>query len=455
MPSTLKIGSKTVKIIKTISEGGYGFVYLAEDTKTPNQQYALKKVIAQNEDRLKVTMKELNFLKDYCQNPNSSFIRYYDSSVAKTGKNEHTVHILLEVADKGTLFDIMANHLENKKTFVEDQIITIARSITKALVKLHSLEYVYCDLKIENCLFFDWTDVRLCDFGSVNNFDLNFATIEKDSYYKYEEIFEKETTLMYRPPEMCDPYLKYKVNQKADMWMLGCVLYTLMFFKHPFFSCSKLAITIASYNWPETPTYSKNLENLIRNLLTPVPDLRPSSKDVERILNNWGSQNIELNNLALEIRNEKMRKLNTLKSIGGSKEVNFYGKEKGGFDEFDFSGLNKISNKGKQVKASKKANMWNMESNEQKTNEFDIFNNAVSKEEGDFGMFNFETTEDKLEYKKEDQFYEFGKANKQKKEEELKEDFDNFMDLGCFMEGGNKPAEKKKVGNNDPDFLSF
>jgi hypothetical protein len=24
--------------------------------------------------------------------------------------------------------------------------------------------------------------------------------------------FEKSTTLMYRPPEMCDPYLKYKVN---------------------------------------------------------------------------------------------------------------------------------------------------------------------------------------------------------------------------------------------------
>ncbi len=40
--------------------------------------------------------------------------------------------------------------------------------------------------------------------------------------------------MMYRPPEMCDPYLQYCVSTKVDVWMLGCVLYTLCFFKHPF-----------------------------------------------------------------------------------------------------------------------------------------------------------------------------------------------------------------------------
>ena len=29
---------------------------------------------------------------------------------------------------------------------------------------------------------------------------------------------------MYRPPEMCDLYLGYEVNEKVDIWMLGKLL---------------------------------------------------------------------------------------------------------------------------------------------------------------------------------------------------------------------------------------
>jgi AP2-associated kinase len=48
------------------------------------------------------------------------------------------------------------------------------------------------------------------------------------------EEFEKYTTLMYRPPEMIDKYKRFNVSQQADIWMLGCVLYTLCFCQHPF-----------------------------------------------------------------------------------------------------------------------------------------------------------------------------------------------------------------------------
>lgn len=61
---------------------------------------------------------------------------------------------------------------------------------------------------------------------------------------------------MYRPPEMCDTYMGYLINDKVDMWMLGCVAFTLMFFKHPFHESSKLSIVNASYYWPEDSKYS-------------------------------------------------------------------------------------------------------------------------------------------------------------------------------------------------------
>lgn len=39
---------------------------------------------------------------------------------------------------------------------------------------------------------------------------------------------------MYRPPEMIDLYLKYEVSEKVDIWMLGCVVYVMCFYVHPF-----------------------------------------------------------------------------------------------------------------------------------------------------------------------------------------------------------------------------
>ena len=68
---------------------------------------------------------------------------------------------------------------------------------------------------------------------------------------------------MYRPPEMCDPFLYYKVNSKIDMWMFGCVCFILMFFKHPFVDSSKLGIINASYFWPRESEYSIKLENFV------------------------------------------------------------------------------------------------------------------------------------------------------------------------------------------------
>ena len=104
---------------------------------------------------------------------------------------------------------------------------------------------------------------------------------------------------MYWPPEMCDPYLGYKVNTKVDMWMLGGVIFTLMFFKHPFVDSSKMGIINASYFWPQESIYSTKLENLVWNLLTPNPDLRPSSTEIETLLNNWHSlEMINLNKFA-------------------------------------------------------------------------------------------------------------------------------------------------------------
>jgi AP2-associated kinase len=96
------------------------------------------------------------------------------------------------------------------------------------------------------------------------------------------------------------------VNEKVDIWMLGCVIFTLCFFIHPFAESQKLAIVNAAYIIPKNHNvnsksnnnlkYSSKMTDFIRLLLTPNPKFRPSIFDVEKILMNWDRmQSIPLN----------------------------------------------------------------------------------------------------------------------------------------------------------------
>lgn len=64
--------------------------------------------------------------------------------------------------------------------------------------------YSYRDLKIENLLYFSDDKIKLCDFGSISNKSFNLRNLSQEEREEEINEFEKTTTLMYRPPEMCD-----------------------------------------------------------------------------------------------------------------------------------------------------------------------------------------------------------------------------------------------------------
>ena len=59
------------------------------------------------------------------------------------------------------------------------------------------------DIKIENILFHD-NKFKIADFGSASADVLDYNSSSKLQISKQIEIFEKFTTLTYRPPEMID-----------------------------------------------------------------------------------------------------------------------------------------------------------------------------------------------------------------------------------------------------------
>lgn len=231
-----------------------------------------------------------------------------------------SVNILMELCTEGSLLDYINNY---KGSISEREALFIIKNICTGLYGMHSQNppISHRDIKIENVLKFG-QNYKLCDFGSASSDTMNPRNETKQSLLEKFEVYERTTTFIYRPPEMCDEYCGYIVNEKVDVWAVGCILYTILFKTHPFQDAQKLTITTAHYYIPkEARNYSPKIIDFIRLLLTPNPAYRPNVKNILGYIQNWDNiRDIQLSPEVIEIKNKQIKNLNERLS-NSSKEV--------------------------------------------------------------------------------------------------------------------------------------
>lgn len=84
---------------------------------------------------------------------------------------------------------------------------------------------------------------------------------------KADDGIQKETTQMYRAPEMINLYMREQLTEKTDIWALGCIFYALCFLKHPFQDVGSLAILQAKYSLPSEHTVSTDAIEFLQRML--------------------------------------------------------------------------------------------------------------------------------------------------------------------------------------------
>ncbi|KAK7271610.1 hypothetical protein RJT34_27650 [Clitoria ternatea] len=239
-----------------------------------SKQYALKHIICNDEESLGLVKKEISVMKSLAGHPN--VVTLHARTIFDMGRTKEAF-LVMEFCEKS-----LVSVLESRGSgyFDEKQVLLIFRDVCNAVFAMHcqSPPIAHRDLKAENLLLGSDGLWKLCDFGSTST---NHKRFEKPEEMGIEEDnIRKYTTPAYRAPEMWDLFLREVINEKVDIWALGCLLFRICYFKSAFDGESKLQVLNGNYRIPDLPKYNSCVTDLIRDMLQARPDDRPDITQV-------------------------------------------------------------------------------------------------------------------------------------------------------------------------------
>lgn len=152
------------KLRKTLGEGTFGVVRLAEHIKTKEKVAVkiLKKTKMTDKDKEELE-REVELLMSI-DHPNIvKLIKFY--------QDDTYYYIVMEVLEGGELFDVIVE----KDHFDEHSAKAVILPIIDALQYCHNLGIVHRDLKPENILFshkdYGKAVIKICDFGLARSLE--------------------------------------------------------------------------------------------------------------------------------------------------------------------------------------------------------------------------------------------------------------------------------------------
>ncbi|XP_068166138.1 cyclin-G-associated kinase isoform X1 [Antennarius striatus] len=273
----VELGDMKLRIKRVIAEGGFAFVYEAQDMSS-GKDYALKRLLSNEEEKNKEIIQEVCFMKKLSGHPNVvQFCSAASISKEESDTGQAEFLILTELC-KGQLVDFI-KRVELRAPLSCDTVLKILYQTCRAVQHMHKQKppIIHRDLKIENLLISNQGTIKLCDFGSattVSHYPDYSWSAQKRSMV--EDEITRNTTPAYRTPEMIDLYSNFPINEKQDIWALGCILYLLCFKQHPFEDGAKLQIVNGKYSIPQNDTKYTVYHDLIRSMLKINPEERLS-----------------------------------------------------------------------------------------------------------------------------------------------------------------------------------
>ena len=268
------------KIIEKLGEGGMGVVYKAEDTKL-KREVAIKflphHISVNDEDRKRLIIEAQAAAS--LNHPNIAHV--YAIEETKNSMNEPEIFMVMEFINGSDL----KKKIKDEPPSTEEAV-DIASQIAEGLEAAHKKGIVHRDIKSQNIMITNEGNAKIMDFGLAKSNER--SQITKDG--------STVGTIAYMSPEQATGE---DIDNRADIWAFGVVLYELLTGHQPFAAQYEQAIIYSILNEPPTPIekynehcppplvkivnkcLAKNRDDRYQNISEVIKDLQLSETDTD------------------------------------------------------------------------------------------------------------------------------------------------------------------------------
>lgn len=270
-------------ICEEIGSGGFGAVYLAEDTRfSGNNRVAIKKMLQTSEFSAKIFHNEANLLYNLTH-PNLP-------KVTNCFQEEGANFIVMSFIAG----DDLMQQLKNGKRFTVEEVLAIADKVLDALEYLHSFLIYHRDIKPHNIKIDEAGKIFLLDFGTAKGqFDETTIPITDQSitgytpfYAPLEQVLRVDANSYLLLQSIDTPHLEkflsLKTDARSDIYSFGATLYHLL----TGYSPEKATVTVRTHliwsgkpdSLPDSQTLNPEISDRLSEIIKKCLEIEPENR---------------------------------------------------------------------------------------------------------------------------------------------------------------------------------
>lgn len=261
---------------------------LVEETTT-HKVYALKRLTCHTVEEEKVALQEVEVMKNL---HHTNLVPLVAHSVLKVDHHSKTMDIVSEVFivmplySRGSLQDKIDRLAKRSEKMSESEIWRLFLGVCKGVSAMHNHDppYAHRDLKPGNVMLSEDGTPVVMDLGSATRGRVHVGNLREAT--ALQDLAAERCSMLFRPPELFTVETNSNIDERTDIWSLGCTLYAMAFLEAPFEKVYQtggsiaLAAMAGKVNFPDGFSYSEALQEMVTWLMTVKLSERPFIHEV-------------------------------------------------------------------------------------------------------------------------------------------------------------------------------